>query len=202
MLFGYVRVSTKDQNTDRQVKALLEHGVTEENIFVDKQSGKDFDRENYNLLLKIVREGDTIIIKELDRFGRNYAEIKDNFKRITDKGVHINVLDMPILNTNQVIEGNLTMKFISDVVLTVLGYVAEQERANIKVKQAEGIRRAKERKTRFGRPTKDKQVKAVQELLNKHKQKDLPLTIEQACQQVGIARRTYYNHIGTQDNVA
>jgi len=129
-------------------------------------------------------------------------DLMEEQKSITDKGIHIHVLDMPILNTDQQIGADLTMQFISDLVLSVLGYVAEQERANIRQRQTEGIKRAKERKVVFGRPTKAKQVEVVQELLNKHKQNDLPLTIEQACQQVGIARRTYYNYIDNQDNQA
>jgi len=202
MLLGYARVSSKEQNEARQVKSLLEHGINEANIYIDKASGKSFKRPQYTTLLKVARAGDTIAVTSLDRFGRNYDEIRKQFKSITDKGIHIHVLDMPILNTDQQIGADLTMQFISDLVLSVLGYVAEQERANIRQRQTEGIKRAKERKVVFGRPTKAKQVEVVQELLNKHKQNDLPLTIEQACQQVGIARRTYYNYIDSQDNQA
>ncbi len=194
MLLGYARVSSKDQNEARQVKNLLEHGVDEANIYIDKVSGKSFKRPEYTTLLKVARAGDIIAVTSLDRFGRNYDEIRKQFKSITDKGIHIHVLDMPILNTDQQIGANLTMQFISDLVLNVLGYVAEQERANIRQRQTEGIKRAKERKVVFGRPTKQEQVNEVKAILKTYEQQNKDISIDQACKMVGIARRTYYNH--------
>ena len=194
MLLGYARVSTKEQNEARQVKALIEHGVDEANIFIDKASGKSFKRQEYQTMLKVARAGDTIVITSLDRFGRNYDEVREQFKRITNKGININVIDMPILNTDQVIEGNLTMQFISDVVLSVLGYVAEQERQNIRTRQAEGIKRAKERKVKFGRPDKQEKAKEVKMILKTYQEQGKTITIQEACNMVGISRRAYYNY--------
>lgn len=134
MKIAYIRVSTKDQNEARQVNAMIEHGIDPSNFYTDKASGKDFDRTQYKAMLKAVRPDDIIVIKSLDRLGRNYEEIRAQFKLITERGIHINILDTPLLNTDQVLNGDLTMKFISDIILSVLGYVAEQERNNIRRK--------------------------------------------------------------------
>ena len=148
--FGYARVSSRDQNEERQVVALLEMGVPEQNIYVDKQSGKDFNRPQYKKLLRRVKPDDLIYIKSIDRLGRNYAEILDQWKVITkDKRVDLYVMDMPILDTRR--EKNLLGTFISDLVLALLSYVAENERANIRQRQAEGIAAAKARGVHFGR---------------------------------------------------
>lgn len=190
MKLGYVRISSADQNTDRQVEAMLSAGVDHEHTYVDKQSGKDFNRPQYQLMLKTLRAGDTLIVKSIDRFGRNYAEIQRQFKEITDRGVYINVLDTPILNTDrQVVEG-LTMQFIADIILTILGYVAEQERVNIKQRQAEGIRSAKAKNVAFGRPAIDQQ-----KVLDAKALVDTGHTVAEACKLAGISKRTYYNHI-------
>jgi DNA invertase Pin-like site-specific DNA recombinase len=191
MKFGYIRVSTKEQNEARQVYALLESGISSENLFIDKASGKDFNREQYKILLKTIRENDVIVVKSLDRLGRNYDEIKNQFKAITDRGVHINILDTPILNTDQIVQGGLTMRFLSDLILSILGYVAEQEREHIKSRQAEGIASAKRLGKKFGRPSKIngdflKISGAV---------KDGSLSINQACLILGISRRSFYNYI-------
>lgn len=192
MKIGYVRISHADQNTDRQIDAMLAYGVDHEHLFVDKQSGKDFNRPQYQLMLKTLRAGDTLCIKSIDRFGRNYAEIQREFKSITDKGIFINVLDTPVLNTDRQVMEGLTMQFIADIILTILGYVAEQERTNIKQRQAEGIRSAKAKKVAFGRPGLDrKKVQDARALVQAGR------TVKQACESVGISRRSYYNHTKT-----
>jgi len=186
----YIRVSSKDQNEQRQVDAMIAAGLNLENVYMDKQSGKDFNRPEYKAMLKAARSGDTIIIKSLDRLGRNYAEVREQFNQITERGIFINVLDTPILNTDQVIAGGLTMKFINDLVLSVLGYVAEQERTNIKQRQAEGIKSAMNKGIKFGRPTKQhKDFTKLSESVKAGK-----LTVVQACQIMQISRKTYYNH--------
>lgn len=149
-VYGYVRVSSKDQNEDRQVITMREMQVPEENIYIDKQSGKDFNRPQYKRLLRKVKADDLIYIKSIDRLGRNYAEILDQWKVITkDKHVDLYVMDMPILDTRR--EKNLLGTFISDLVLALLSYVAENERTNIRQRQAEGIAAAKARGVHFGR---------------------------------------------------
>ena len=149
-IYGYVRVSSKDQNEDRQVITMREMNIPEENIFIDKQSGKDFNRPQYKKLLRKVKRDDLIYIKSIDRLGRNYAEILEQWKIITkDKGVDLYVMDMPILDTRR--EKNLLGTFISDLVLALLSYVAENERNNIRQRQAEGIAAAKARGIHFGR---------------------------------------------------
>lgn len=150
-VYGYVRVSSKDQNEDRQMIALREVGVPEKNIFVDKQSGKDFNRPKYKRLLKRLRTDDLLYIKSIDRLGRNYEEIQNQWRILTkDKKVDIVVLDMPLLDTRR--GKDLMGTFLSDIVLQVLSFVAENERSNIKQRQAEGIAAAKARGVRFGRP--------------------------------------------------
>lgn len=150
-VYGYVRVSSKDQNEDRQMIALREVGVPEKNIFVDKQSGKDFNRPKYKRLLKRLRTDDLLYIKSIDRLGRNYEEIQNQWRILTkDKKVDIVVLDMPLLDTRR--GKDLVGTFLSDIVLQVLSFVAENERSNIKQRQAEGIAAAKARRVRFGRP--------------------------------------------------
>ena len=154
--YGYVRVSSKDQNIARQVIALETRGIVKENIFIDKKSGKDFLRPQYKKLLKKLKSGDCLIITSLDRLGRNYTEIIEQWSIINKKKkVDIVVLDMPLLDTRQS-NKNLTGMFLSDMVLQILSYVAETERVNIKKRQAEGIAAAQARGVKFGRPKKDK----------------------------------------------
>ncbi len=151
--YGYVRVSTKDQNEDRQLIALHELGLTDKFIFVDKQSGKDFNRPQYQRLLRKLRPGDLLYIKSIDRLGRNYEEIQNQWRVLTkEKGVDICIVDMPILDTRR--GKDLLGTFISDLVLQLLSFVAENERTNIKQRQAEGIAAAKAKGIRFGRPPK------------------------------------------------
>lgn len=150
--YGYVRVSTKEQNEDRQMIALSEAGVERNHIFMDKLSGKDFNRPQYKKMLKRVKKEDVIIIKSIDRLGRNYDEIIDQWRIITKKiEADIVVLDMPLLDTRRKGQ-DLTGTFISDMVLQILSYVAQTERENIKQRQMEGIAAARLRGVRFGRP--------------------------------------------------
>ena len=149
--FAYCRVSSTDQNEDRQVEAMLELGINERDIFVDKCSGKDFDRPQYKALKLQLREGDVLVIKSIDRLGRNYKQICEEWREIVrDIKANIKVVDMPILDTTRT--DGLIGEVISDIVLQLLGYVAEQERAFIKQRQAEGIKLAKEKGKRLGKP--------------------------------------------------
>lgn len=149
--YGYVRVSSRDQNEDRQLLALREVGVTDDMIYLDKQSGKDFERPNYKRLLRRLQQDDLLYIKSIDRLGRNYDEILQQWRIITkEKGVDIVVLDMPLLDTRR--GKDLMGTFLSDIVLQVLSFVAENERTNIRQRQAEGIAAARARGVRFGRP--------------------------------------------------
>ena len=137
--YAYARISSKDQNEARQIKAFIEAGVNEREIYVDKQSGKDFNRDKYEAVINSLRKGDTFIIKSIDRLGRNYTEIKNEWKRITKEiRSHIKVLDMPLLDTEHQVD-DITKELIADIVLRVLAYVAEQEVKFIKQRQAEGI---------------------------------------------------------------
>lgn len=150
--YGYVRVSTKEQNEDRQLIAMHAVGLSTENIVVEKQSGKDFERPNYRKLLRQLREGDILYVKSIDRLGRNYEEIIEQWRIITKvKGADIVVLDMPLLDTRK--GKDLMGTFLSDIVLQVLSFVAENERGNIRQRQAEGIAAAKARGVKFGRPS-------------------------------------------------
>lgn len=152
-IYGYVRVSTKEQNEDRQLIALGEVGVLEKNIFVDKQSGKDFNRPQYKKLLRKLKKDDLLYIKSIDRLGRNYDEILEQWRILTkEKRIDIVVLDMPLLDTRR--GKDLMGTFLSDIVLQVLSFVAENERTTIRQRQAEGIAAAKAKGVRFGRPPK------------------------------------------------
>lgn len=154
MNYGYIRVSAKDQNEDRQVMALKEAGISGENMFIDKCSGRDFERPEFQRLVHKLTRGDVLHIKSIDRLGRNYDEIITWWGKITKtKEADIVVLDMPLLDTRSK-RDDLTGKFISDLVLQILSYVAETERANIKQRQREGIEAARLRNVRFGRPEK------------------------------------------------
>ena len=148
---GYARVSTQLQNEDRQIIALTEYGVPKSAIYTDKQSGRDFERTNYKRMLKKLKKGDVLVIKSIDRLGRSYKDVIKQWQYITqEKGADIIVLDMPILNTS--LNKDLIGTLISDIVLQLLSYVAENERLNIRQRQAEGIAAAKARGVKFGRP--------------------------------------------------
>ena len=149
--YGYIRVSTREQNEDRQLVAMREMDVPEKNLFTDRQSGKDFDRPQYKKLVRRLREGDLLYIKSIDRLGRDYGEILEQWRLLTrEKGVDIVVLDMPLLDTRR--GKDLMGTFLSDIVLQILSFVAENERSNIRRRQAEGIEAARARGVRFGRP--------------------------------------------------
>lgn len=152
-IYGYVRVSTNEQNTDRQIIALKEIGVPEKHIFVDKLSGKDFQRPQYKKLLRKLDNQSVLYVKSIDRLGRNYEDLGEQWRIITkEKGADIVVADMPILDTRH--EKNLLGTFMSDIILAMLSYVAENERTNIRQRQAEGIAAAKTKGVKFGRPPK------------------------------------------------
>ncbi len=149
--YGYVRVSSTDQNEDRQMIALHEAGVTDENIFMDKQSGKDFERPNYKKLLRKLKRGDLLYVLSIDRLGRNYNEILDQWRIMTkEKDIDICVLNMPLLDTRN--GKDLMGTFIADIVLQILSFVAQNERENIRRRQAEGIAAARLRGVKLGRP--------------------------------------------------
>ena len=152
-IYGYVRVSSTDQNEDRQMVALREVPVPEKNIFVDKQSGKDFDRLSYKKLMKKLKAGDLLYVLSIDRLGRNYKEIQEQWRLLAqEKEIDICVLDMPLLDTRN--GKDLMGTFIADLVLQILSFVAQSERENIKKRQAEGIAVAKAKGVKFGRPEK------------------------------------------------
>lgn len=152
-IYGYVRVSSTDQNEDRQLIALSEKNIPQRNIYIDKQSGKDFDRPQYKRLVKRLKQGDLLYILSIDRLGRNYEEIQRQWRVLTkDIGIDICVIDMPLLDTRN--GKDLMGTFIADLVLQILSFVAQSERENIKKRQAEGIAVAKAKGVKFGRPEK------------------------------------------------
>lgn len=188
-VYGYVRVSSKDQNEDRQVITMREMQVPGENIFIDKQSGKDFNRPQYKKMLRKVKENDLIYIKSIDRLGRNYDEILEQWKVITkDKRVDLYVIDMPLLDTRR--EKNLLGTFISDLVLALLSYVAENERANIHQRQAEGIAAAKARGVHFGRYP-NPLPENFYEVYQKWKMKKI--SVSEAAKQCGMPQTTFFD---------
>lgn len=156
--YGYVRVSCKDQNEARQMHAMAEYQIPPKNIFMDKQSGKNFERPQYKRLLRRLKQGDLLIVHSIDRLGRNYDEILEQWRIITkEKQADIYVLDFPLLDTrSRVGEGDLTGRFVSDLVLQTLAYVAQKERESIRQRQAEGIAAAKARNVHFGRRAMEK----------------------------------------------
>lgn len=189
MTYGYIRVSSKDQNEDRQLIAMREAGVPEKNVFRDKQSGKDFDRPAYQRLLKKLKPEDTLIIKSIDRLGRNYEEILEQWRIITkEKRAAVVVLDMPLLDTRQ--GRDLTGTLIADIVLQLLSYVAQTEREFIRQRQAEGIAAAKEKGVRFGRPPMERpecfELVCSEWMEGK-------LSARAAAEQLHISRQTFLN---------
>lgn len=188
-IYGYMRVSSKEQNEDRQKIALTEMGVPENNIYMDKQSGKDFERTQYKRLLRKLNENSVLYIKSIDRLGRNYGELNEQWRIITkEKKADIVVIDMPLLDTRR--EKNLLGTFISDVVLALLSYVAENERTNIKQRQAEGIAAAKARGVKFGRPP----LPIPQNFYQMHKDwRAGEITIEEAAKACNMCPKTFYS---------
>ena len=190
-IYGYVRVSSQEQNEDRQLIAMAEVGVERTNIFIDKQSGKDFDRPNYKRLIKRLRPGDTLFIKSIDRLGRNYEEIQNQWRIITkDKCVDMVVIDMPLLDTRN--HKNLLGTFISDLVLQLLSFISENERTTIRQRQAEGIAAAKKRGVRFGRPTKEAPPE-FDEIVARWQKKEIPL--DEILKEYDMSAATFYRRL-------
>ena len=188
-IYGYARVSSTDQNAARQLTALREMGVPEKGIFLDKQSGKDFDRPQYRRLLRRLKEDDLLCIKSIDRLGRNYGEILEQWRFLTkERRVDIVVLDMPLLDTRR--GKDLMGTFLSDIVLQVLSFVAENERTNIRQRQAEGIAAARARGVRFGRPPRPV-PEGFHALRRAWREKKL--TLSQAAARCGMPRGTFYS---------
>ena len=192
MKYGYVSVSTAQQHIDRQIDALLELGLDKSCIYIDYESGKDFNRRNYKKLIRKLKKDDLVIIKSIDRLGRDYNMIIDEWRLITkEKEADIMVVDMPLLDTR--IEGkNLVGKFISDIVLQVLSFVAQNERETMRVRQAEGIKTAKARGVKFGRPriTLPNNFEIVaRQYLNKE------ITNKKACEILGMTRGSFFRYL-------
>ena len=190
-IFGYARVSSKEQNEERQIISFKDYGIDERDIYIDKQSGKDFDREQYNILKHILRENDILVIKSIDRLGRNYNMIIDEWKDITKNiKADIVVIDMPLLDTTK--NKDLLGTFISDLILQILSYVAEQERTFIKQRQKEGISTAINKGIKFGRPTIEK-PQNFDIVVNKWKNKEIKT--KEAIEQLGLKPSTFYNMV-------
>ncbi|MCD8314405.1 MAG: recombinase family protein [Firmicutes bacterium] len=186
--YGYVRVSTKEQNEERQLVAMREANVPEKNIVIEKMSGADFERPKYMRLARKMKPGDVLYIKSIDRLGRNYEEIQEQWRILTkEKGVDICVLDMPLLDTRR--GKDLMGTFLSDIVLQVLSFVAENERTNIKQRQAEGIAAARERGVTFGRPEKEL-PDCFEKLLRDYANKKI--TAKAAAGICGVSVSTFY----------
>ena len=188
MMYGYIRVSTKDQHEDRQMIAMQEFGVSEKHIYMDKLSGKDFDRPQYKRLLRRLKGGDTLVVKSIDRLGRDYSEIQNQWRIITkEKKANIVVLDMPLLDTRQ--KGrDLTGTFIADLVLQILSYVAQVERENIKQRQAEGLAAAKAKGVRFGR---EKMPIPEEFYALRTRYREGSITARAAARELGVAHSTF-----------
>ncbi|WP_130436116.1 recombinase family protein [Cuneatibacter caecimuris] len=191
MNYGYIRVSSTDQNADRQLVALRKKGILKKNLYTDRQSGKNFNRPKYQRLIQRLKPGDLLYILSIDRLGRNYKEIQEQWKLLTqEKGIDICVLDMPLLDTRQ--GKDLMRTFIADLVLQILSFVAQNERENIHKRQAEGIEAAKARGVKFGRPEK-----AVPEdfahLVQAWKNNKLPL--EEVLKRCNMSESTFYRRL-------
>ena len=197
-VYGYIRVSSKDQKEDRQQIALKEVGVERQNIYVDKQSGRDFNRPQYKKMLRKLKKDDLLYIKSIDRLGRNYEEILQQWRILTkEKGIDIVVLDMPLLDTRR--GKDLMGTFLSDIVLQVLSFVAENERTNIKQRQAEGIAAAKAQGIKFGRPP----LPLPDNFYEVHKAwRSKKITLKQAAEACNMPVGTFYGKARKFENVA
>ncbi|MBK5262460.1 MAG: recombinase family protein [Peptostreptococcaceae bacterium] len=190
-MYGYCRISDKDQNEARQVKAMADAGVDTRYIIIDKQSGKDFNRPQYQMLKNALREGDLLVVKSIDRLGRNYKEIIKEWQFITQEiKTDIKVLDMELLDTT--LHKDLLGTFISDLILQVLAYVAQQERDNIKIRQAEGILIAKAQGKHLGRP-KAIMPERFEEVYKKWKTEQI--TAKKAMEELNLKRTTFYEFV-------
>lgn len=190
--YAYARVSAHDQKLERQLAAFYEYGIEKSCIYADKKSGKNFERHEYKRLIRKIRRGDLLVIKSIDRLGRNYAQIIEEWNRITVRlGADILVLDMPLLDTRAKAE-TLVGKLVSDIVLQVLSFVAENERENIKMRQAEGIKIAKENGVRFGRPQTE-YSRAFLAVAADYANKRIPA--RSAMRLLGLNRSNFYYHM-------
>lgn len=190
-IYGYVRVSSTDQNEDRQMIALQEAAVSEKNIFMDKQSGKDFDRPNYKKLMQKLKAGDLLYVLSIDRLGRNYEEIQKQWRVLTKEiGIDICVLDMPLLDTRN--GKDLMGTFIADLVLQILSFVAQSERENIKKRQAQGIAAAKAKGVKFGRPEKQ-MPDDFEKIVKAWEQKKLPFA--EVLKLCNMSEATFYRRL-------
>ncbi len=191
-VYAYARVSARDQNLGRQIAAFIEFGIDKCRIFSDKKSGKDFERKEYKRLIKKLKRGDLLVIKSIDRLGRNYDQIIAEWSNITNKiGADIFVLDMPLLDTREKSD-TLVGKFISDIVLQVLSFVAQNERENIKARQADGIRIAKQNGVKFGRPQRkysDEFIAVAKDYIGKR------ISSAEAMNILGVRKDNFYYHI-------
>lgn len=190
-VYGYIRVSSVDQNEDRQYLALKEKGVIEKNMFMDKLSGKDFERPRYKALIRKLRKGDLLYIHSIDRLGRNYEEIQNQWRIITKNiGTDICVLDMPLLDTRMA--KDLMGTFIADLVLQILSFVAQNERENIKIRQAQGIATARAKGIHLGRPAK----KIPEDFGNIVKRwEEKRMSLEQVLMECNISKSTFYRRV-------
>ena len=190
-VYAYVRVSSIDQNEDRQLIVMSENNVPNKNVYIDKQSGKDFERPEYKKLVKRLKQGDLLYILSIDRLGRNYEEIQKQWRVLTkDIGIDICVIDMPLLDTRN--GKDLMGTFIADLVLQILSFVAQSERENIKKRQAEGIAVAKAKGIKFGRPKIDV-PEDYERIIKEWEQKKLPLT--EALKQCNMSGATFYRRL-------
>lgn len=191
-IHGYARVSTKEQNEARQINALKEFGISERDIYIDKISGKSFDRPEYQRLLNVIRKGDLVVVSSLDRLGRNYTEVQEQWRYITNElGADLKVLDMPLLDTT-VNKDTIDSRFISDLVLQILSYVAAKERENIKARQAQGIANAKAQGKVLGRPRAEK-PEQWDEIYRQWKEKKI--TAKAAMKVLGLKPNTFYKFV-------
>ncbi len=198
MFYGYVRVSSKDQCEERQLIALREFGVEEKNIYIDKISGASFERPKYKRLVKKMKQGDVLVVKSIDRLGRNYNEIQEQWRIITkEKNIDIVVLDMPLLDTRKK-DDDITQVFVADLVLQILSYVSQVERENIHQRQAEGIAAAKARGVRFGR----ERIVLPENFFDvKEKYLKGELSVRQAAEICGMNYGTFYRYATQRQNL-
>ena len=193
MNYGYVRVSTQKQHVDRQIEALIHAGLSKNNIFIDYESGRDFNRKNYKRMISKLKKDDLVIVKSIDRLGRDYNMIIEEWQLITkDIEADILVLDMPLLDTRTK-GNNLVGKFISDIVLQILSFVAQNERETMRIRQAEGIKSAKARGVKFGRPRVEVPSNYV-EVATLYLEKKI--TNYEACEQLKMTRGTFFRYLG------
>lgn len=192
MKYGYVRVSARDQNIDRQIFALNQEGVKRQHIFIDKTSGKNFERSAYKKMIKTLKTGDELVVKSIDRFGRNYDEIIQQWHYLVkEKEIDIIILDFPLLNTHSLVD-DITGQFLSDLCLKILSYVAQMEREHIKQRQQEGIVEAKKKGVRFGRPRKQK-TKHFRGIYEQYQNKEI--SVKEGAKRLGVSTPTLYKWI-------